>query len=73
MKTADPELIKTVFSETAILQSITKDGVKTEDLKSFITSVSGYAKDDPDERFIIESVHTYEDLASVFVPYSLEN
>lgn len=28
MKNADAELLKSVFSETAILQTITKDGVK---------------------------------------------
>jgi hypothetical protein len=70
MKTADPQLLKTVFSETAILQTITKDGVKTEDINHFISSVSGYAKNDLDERFLIKAIHTDVDLASVFVPYS---
>ncbi len=70
MKTADPNLLKTVFSETAILQTVSKDGVKTEDLQKFIASVSGYAKDDLDERIIIEAIHSDGDLASVFVPYS---
>ncbi|KQM23486.1 nuclear transport factor 2 family protein [Chryseobacterium sp. Leaf201] len=70
MKSADPELLQSVFSETAVLQTIAKDGVKTEDLKKFITSISGFAKDDLDERFIIESIHTDGNLASVFVPYS---
>lgn len=53
MKSADPELLQSVFSETAVLQTIAKDGVKTEDLKKFITSISGFAKGDLDERFII--------------------
>ncbi|MCJ8153152.1 nuclear transport factor 2 family protein [Chryseobacterium sp. SSA4.19] len=70
MKTAGAQLMKTVFSETAILQTITKDGVKTEDINSFITSVSGYAKNDLDERIMIKAIHTDGDLASVFVPYS---
>lgn len=70
MKSADPELLQSVFSETAVLQTIAKDGVKTEDLKKFITSISGFAKDDLDERFIIESIHTDGNLASVFVLYS---
>lgn len=70
MKTADPQLLKTVFSETAILQTITKDGVKTEDINHFISSLSGYAKNDLDERFLIKAIHTDGDLASVFVPYS---
>jgi hypothetical protein len=70
MKTADQQLLKTVFSETAILQTVIKDGVKTEDIDHFISSVSGYAKNDLDERFLIKAIHTDGDLASVFVPYS---
>lgn len=70
MKTADPQLLKTVFSETAILQTVIKDGVKTEDINHFISSVSGYAKNDLDERFLIKAIHTDGDLASVFVLYS---
>jgi predicted lactoylglutathione lyase len=70
MKNADPELLKTVFAENAILQTITKDGVvKNEDVKEFISSISQYSKDDLDERITIEAVHTDGDLASIFTPY----
>ncbi len=70
MKNADPELLKSTFSETAILQTITKDGVKNEEIKDFIASISKYSKNDLDERITIEAVHTDGNLASVFTPYS---
>lgn len=70
MKNADPELLRSVFSESAILQTITKDGVKNEDLKGFLDSVSKASKDDLDERITIEAVHIDGNLASVFTPYS---
>lgn len=70
MKSADAELLKSVFTETAILQTITKDGIKNEDPKDFIASVSKMSKDDLDERITIEGIHIDGDLASVFTPYS---
>ncbi len=70
MKNADVELLKSVFSETAVLQTITKDGVKNEDINNFIASVSKMQKNDLDERITIEAIHTDGNLASVFTPYS---
>lgn len=70
MKNIDPELLKSAFSETAILQTITKDGtVKTDSIPDFISSISKAAKDDLDERITIESIHIDGNLASVFTPY----
>lgn len=71
MKNADPELVKTVFTENAILQTITKDGtVKSDTIQAFIDSVSKFAKDELDERILVEGIHTDGNLASVFTPYS---
>ncbi|WBV61359.1 nuclear transport factor 2 family protein [Chryseobacterium camelliae] len=70
MKNIDPELLKTAFSDTAILQTITKDGVKNEEIKDFIASISKMAKNDLDERITIEAIHVDGNLASVFTPYS---
>lgn len=70
MKNADPELLKSTFSDSAILQTITKDGVKNEDIKDFIASISKMSKDDLDERITIEAIHSDGNLASVFTPYS---
>ncbi|AZA77407.1 DUF4440 domain-containing protein [Chryseobacterium sp. G0186] len=71
MKNADPELMKTVFTDNAILQTITKDGtVKSDNIQEFITSVSKFSKNDLEERIVVEAVHTDGNLASVFTPYS---
>ncbi|WP_346984532.1 nuclear transport factor 2 family protein [Chryseobacterium sp. POE27] len=70
MKNADAELLKSVFAENAILQTITKDGVKNENLKDFIASVSKMAQYDLDERITIEGIHIDGNLASIFTPYS---
>ncbi|WP_312287908.1 nuclear transport factor 2 family protein [Chryseobacterium gleum] len=71
MKNADPELVKSAFTENAVLQTITKDGtIKSDSVQDFIASVSKFPKGDLDERIIIEAVHTDGGLASVFTPYS---
>lgn len=69
MKNADPELVKSTFSDTAILQTITKSGLKNEELKDFLGSISKYSKNDLDERIVIDAIRTDGDLASVFTPY----
>lgn len=69
MKNADPELVKSTFSDTAILQTITKSGLKNEELKDFLGSISKYSKNDLDERIVIDVIRTDGDLASVFTPY----
>ncbi|WEK71493.1 MAG: nuclear transport factor 2 family protein [Candidatus Chryseobacterium colombiense] len=70
MKNADPELLHSAFSDTAILQTITKDRVKNEEIKDFIASISKVGKNDLDERITIEAIHVDGNLASVFTPYS---
>lgn len=71
MENADTDLLKTVFTENAVLQTITKDGVvKTDSIQDFITSVSKFSQGDLEEKIIIEAVHTDGNLASVFTPYS---
>lgn len=71
MKNADSELVKSAFSENAVLQTITKDGtVKSDNIQEFVASVSKFTKGDLDERIIVEAIHTDGNLASVFTPYS---
>jgi len=71
MKTVNPEVLKSLFAENAVLQTITKDGgVKTEKVQDFIASVSKSSKNDLDERIFIEAIHVDGLLASVFTPYS---
>ncbi|KFF13608.1 hypothetical protein IW15_07440 [Chryseobacterium soli] len=70
MKNADSGLLKSSLTETAVLQTITKDGaVKNEDIKDFISSISKAVKGDLDERITIESIQVDGNLASVFTPY----
>jgi hypothetical protein len=70
MKNGDAQLLKTVFSETAILQTITKDGVKNESIEEFTKSISKMKKGELYERITIEAIHSDGNLASVFTPYS---
>ena len=71
MKNADPELVKSVFAENAVLQTITKDGtVKSDSIQDFVASVSKFTKGDLDERIIVEAVHSDGNMASIFTPYS---
>lgn len=71
MKNADLELVKSAFAESAVLQTITKDGtVKSDSISDFIASVSKFTKGDLDERIIVEAIHTDGNLATVFTPYS---
>ncbi|MBL3549502.1 MULTISPECIES: nuclear transport factor 2 family protein [unclassified Chryseobacterium] len=71
MKNADPELLKSAFSENAVLQTIAKDGtVKNESIQDFIASVSKFSTGDLEERILVDAVHTDGNLASVFTPYS---
>lgn len=70
MKNADAKMVNSAFSEQAILQTISKDGtVKTDELKGFVSSISGFAKDDLDERITYSSIQIDGNLASVFTPY----
>lgn len=70
MKNADAILLKSAFSDSAILQTITKDGVKTEKIEDFVASIGKMQKDDLDERITVEAIHVDGNLASVFTPYS---
>lgn len=70
MKNADTIMIKSVFADNAILQTITKnDVVKTEKLQNFLSSFSKLSKNDADEKIKFETIHIDGNLASVFTPY----
>ncbi|WP_175623512.1 nuclear transport factor 2 family protein [Chryseobacterium schmidteae] len=70
MKNADTIMIKSVFADNAILQTITKnDVVKTEKLQNFLSSFSKLSKNDADEKIKFEAIHIDGNLASVFTPY----
>jgi Putative lumazine-binding len=74
MKNADSTALKGVFSETAVLQTISrnKEGntiVRTESLANFAASIGKLSKNDADERISFGAVHIDGALASVWTPY----
>lgn len=74
MKNADAVLLKSVFADSAILQTITrnKEGkteVKTDEVSGFIDFVSKQAKDAADERISFDVIRIDGPLAIVWTPY----
>lgn len=70
MKNADTTMIKSVFADNAILQTITKNNiVKTDKVQDFVNSISKLSKNDADEKIKFEAIHIDGSLASVFTPY----
>ena len=70
MKNADTTMMKSVFTDDAILQTITKNNtVKTDKVQDFVKSISKLSKNDADEKIRFEAIHIDGNLASVFTPY----
>ena len=74
MKNADASLLKSAFSDSAILQTITrsKEGktiVRTESLDEFAQFVSNLKKDSADERIVFETIKIDGPLAIAWTPY----
>ena len=73
MKTADGAKLKTAFSDSAILQTISSQNgtvkVRTEPIAAFADIISKLPAGDADERIHFESVKIDGDLASVWTPY----
>lgn len=70
MKNADTTMIKSVFADNAILQTITKNNtVKTDKVQDFVNSISKLSTNDADEKIKFEAIHIDGNLASVFTPY----
>lgn len=74
MKNADAVLLRSVFADSAILQTITrnKEGktmVETDEVVGFVDFVGKQAKDAADERITIDLVKVDGPLAIVWTPY----
>ncbi len=74
MKNADAALLRSVFADSAILQTISraKDGktvVRTENLTEFIDFVGKQTKGDADERISFETLKIDANLAIAWTPY----
>ena len=75
MRTADGALLKSTFSDSAVLQTITrnKEGkmrVVTENVNEFAGFVNTLKKDSADERIQFETIKIDGPLAIVWTPYS---
>lgn len=74
MKNADSVALKNVFSEWAVLQTIsrTKEGatmIRTDNINQFASFVGKSTKGDADERITFGAIHIDGALASVWTPY----
>ncbi|MBX2935214.1 MAG: nuclear transport factor 2 family protein [Ferruginibacter sp.] len=73
MKTSDAVLLKTVFTDSAILQTInTRSGkavVETDEVSAFIESISKLPAGDADEQVSFDVVKVDADLAIAWTPY----
>ena len=70
MKASDSAKITNAFSKTAVLQTITKNGlVKNENIKDFAISISKAEKGSLDEKITFSNILIDGDLASVWTPY----
>lgn len=75
MKTADAALFKNIFSDSAILQTISrsKEGkilVRTESISEFASFVGHLKKDSADERISFETIKIDGPLAIAWTPYN---
>lgn len=74
MKNADGALLRTTFSDSAVLQSIamTKEGktvIRNEKVEDFVKSINSLKKESADERIEFTSIRIDGNLASVWTPY----
>ena len=75
MKSADAGLVKAAFSDSAVLQTITrnKDGkliVVSDKIDEFASLIGSLKKDSADERITFESIKIDGPLAMVWTPYN---
>lgn len=75
MKNADTKLFRSAFSDSAVLQTITrnKEGktiVVNEDLDAFVGFIATLKKDSADERVRFETIKIDGPLAIVWAPYT---
>lgn len=74
MKNADGALLRTTFSDSAVLQTIamTREGktvIRNEKVEDFVKSINSLKKESADERIEFASIKIDGNLASVWTPY----
>lgn len=75
MRNADPSAVAAVFSDNAVLQTISRDKegktvVKDEKVSEFAGSLKRLKKDSADERITFEKILIDGPLATVWTPYN---
>ena len=75
MRNADPVLLKSAFSDSAILQTISRNKeskilVATESINEFADFISKLKRDSADERIQFETIKIDGPLAIVWAPYN---
>ena len=75
MRNADPVLLKSAFSDSAILQTISRNKeskilVATESINEFADFISKFKRDSADERIQFETIKIDGPLAIVWAPYN---
>jgi hypothetical protein len=71
MKDADSAIVVSTFASGALLQTITKDGIRPQAVKDFGAAMSKLKKGQLDERISFGAIHIDGPLASVWTPYRL--
>lgn len=71
MKSADSTTVVSVFAPGAVLQTISKDGIRPEKFQEFGATIGKLKKGQLDERISFGAIHIDGPLASVWTPYRL--
>ena len=69
MKNGDAALLRSAFADSAIMQTIAKDRIRTETIGEFADFVSKQPKDAADEQIQFETIKIDGPLAIVWTPY----
>lgn len=70
MKSSDGKSLRECFADSAILQTIARNGqVRNEAVNAFVAQISTLPKDSADERIVFETVKVDANLAIAWTPY----
>lgn len=69
MKNGDAALLRSAFADSAIMQTIAKDRIRTETISAFADFVSQQPKGAADEQIQFETIKIDGPLAVVWTPY----
>ncbi|HEX8314931.1 MAG TPA: nuclear transport factor 2 family protein [Flavisolibacter sp.] len=70
MKNSDAASLKECFSDSAILQTMTRAGkIRNESITNFLSQIGSLPKDSADERISFETVKVDDGLAIAWTPY----